>query len=786
MLSTEHQITLRGYSLFRDLTDRRRYYYLPKSKVNIANNGKKMNFAAFVSSKIKEVKEATLNTSDLTSGYLTMEVELDFPSDNDLKEMRKELPTAIDELIEKKKQNGEIVSPEDEISITEKDFVLTPVSFKDGEVKLFILGEDGTSEKSLAKVKIVGSQKPSLYDKENAVFSMRLGATETEIMYNLLTQGGKGQKPNESSSFINSQLAVMYDLTFKGIEPAHYVKITVDFNATEDFWNHHFEFDGDFKYGKKNNQPTTGKDNYNISVVAAVDVDAMFRELINKGAIVVQQIDYSGENAGAPLNATDPSAIELVKKLLSNEFFTPTPLPNESYSALDRLGKVAADGIQKPDKDKPEGEKAEEQETNEQQTGEQKQEEQKETAEDETSSNSNETEDEKKTEEKDKEKKDEISKVSSVSSANWSLDAKIGYAYKKRNLKETLKRTYIFNKQAAVNQTIHPCGMITFEGTDFDASKQVYLGRLGDSVFREHEVTFSSGLDFEKYNLKSIEVGVKLLGTTGTHFSLTKEKPSCTFKFNSETFGISDDDNGKLKYKANFIFDTTKLIGFDLQSQKETESKDAYTSTSEKAIVISAEHFDKSVRPLNIMTGSLSETNIDSTIVSLYAADGEGNDKHKTRVFNEKVKGSDTDHFILLNANKAYEAQIQYNFTNNIPTSSKRLVVSSKDFKEGQLVIEDPTSGMIKICTADGAETFKKVRSIDVSLKKGNNTAQLVQLRQSACERYLIVDNVLGDEEKIKVESVKVNYREGEKDKQPFEAPQKEFPLDTSEIVLDI
>ena len=41
MLSTEHVIKMNGFTLFRDHADKRKYYYLPKGDVRIANNGKK-------------------------------------------------------------------------------------------------------------------------------------------------------------------------------------------------------------------------------------------------------------------------------------------------------------------------------------------------------------------------------------------------------------------------------------------------------------------------------------------------------------------------------------------------------------------------------------------------------------------------------------------------------------------------------------------------------------------------------------------------------------------------
>ena len=47
MLSTEHPIQINGFTLFRDLNDTRRYYYLPKSEVLLSEGGKKFDFVAY-------------------------------------------------------------------------------------------------------------------------------------------------------------------------------------------------------------------------------------------------------------------------------------------------------------------------------------------------------------------------------------------------------------------------------------------------------------------------------------------------------------------------------------------------------------------------------------------------------------------------------------------------------------------------------------------------------------------------------------------------------------------
>lgn len=91
-----------------------------------------------------------------------------------------------------------------------------------------------------------------MYDKENAVFSVKLGAIEAEIIHKLLKNKLTGE--NNSNASKSSQLAVMYDLTYKGVEPAHNVEITVNFNAVDEYKNHKFKFDSEFNFSDKDNK----------------------------------------------------------------------------------------------------------------------------------------------------------------------------------------------------------------------------------------------------------------------------------------------------------------------------------------------------------------------------------------------------------------------------------------------------------------------------------------------------------------------------------------------------
>lgn len=592
MLSTEHPIQINGFTLFRDLNDTRRYYYLPKSEVLLSEGGKKFDFVAYHDFNTAEGKKnATGENENLKGGYLTLEVELKNPDDATLKKFKEELiknyqnEKLLQELKEKNitdpKEIDKYITNQKNLQkpiVTGEDIIITPVQFNEGDVRLIILGNDGKDDGQNAKIRVVGSHKPSLYDKENAVFSVKLGAIEAEIIHKLLKNKLTGENNSDASK--SSQLAVMYDLTYKGVEPAHNVEITVNFNAVDEYKNHKFKFDSEFNFSNKDNKTNSDQkedgDGYNIKVIADADVDVMLRELTNNGSIIIKQTNYK-DGEDSILGPNDPTGMELVKRLLSAELFTPVPIPYESYSALkkDSESTDSTSGNEKPDDgEKPDTEESESSETKSQESKAQtastekadlitsakngisklaslfKKEDADKKSEDEAidkeqkenTKDGKEEEIEKDTEkeiEKDKDEKPdteskeetkeepkEPTKVEKrkASAITWNLNAKLAYAFKKQKVEDKKERTYTFDKRFAVNQVIHPCGMVMLDGIDYN--KQVHLLKLGSEEFRQHEVMFqANGINFDKYHLKSIEVDVSHPDTSGIQFSLTKENP---------------------------------------------------------------------------------------------------------------------------------------------------------------------------------------------------------------------------------------------------------------------
>lgn len=817
MLSTEHPIQINGFTLFRDLNDTRRYYYLPKSEVLLSEGGKKFDFVAYHDFNTAEGKKnPTGENENLKGGYLTLEVELKNPDNDTLNNFKEELKKISED-------------------ITGEDIIITPVQFNEGDVRLIILGNDGKDDGQNTKIRVVGSHKPSLYDKENAVFSVKLGAIEAEIIHKLLKNKLTGE--NNSNASKSSQLAVMYDLTYKGVEPAHNVEITVNFNAVDEYKNHKFKFDSEFNFSNKDNKTDSDQkedgDGYNIKVIADADVDVMLRELTNNGSIIIKQTNYKdGEDSILGPNA--PTGMELVKRLLSAELFTPVPIPYESYSALKKdsestdstsgnekpddgeseessetksqeskaqtastekadLITSAKNGIsklasllKKEDADKKSEDESIEKEQKENTKAEKDKEIEKEAEKDEENTKDKDEKPDTESKEEAKEEPKEPTKVEKrkASAITWNLNAKLAYAFKKQKVEDKKERTYTFDKRFAVNQIIHPCGMVMLDGIDYN--KQVHLLKLGSEEFRQHEVMFqANGINFDKYHVKSIEVDVSHPDTSGIQFSLTKENPYFTFNFYSENYGVKNAVGEKLNYTVHFVFDNSHLIGFNKTDAIFTIPN---KETSEKSVSISHADFLKIVKPLQIQIAALDLNMFNSVIFSLYNKTATG--EQSQRIYNEKIEEA-IDHVILLNPNENYDAQVLYSFKDQIPVSSRSLTVTTKNVEAGEFLVNDPLYGFIKISTIDEEDSFDLIRSIDLKFKyKNNPPISLGRLTKKHPYRYLVVNNNSDPDSYVQVEDINVtlNNTADEKDININKKMIKKerIALDSAEFLLDV
>ena len=823
MLSTEHPIQINGFTLFRDLNDTRRYYYLPKSEVLLSEGGKKFDFVAYHDFNTAEGKKnPTGENENLKGGYLTLEVELKNPDNDTLNNFKEELKKISED-------------------ITGEDIIITPVQFNEGEVRLIILGNDGKDDGQNAKIRVVGSHKPSLYDKENAVFSVKLGAIEAEIIHKLLKNKLTGENVSDAKN--SSQLAVMYDLTYKGVEPAHNVEITVNFKAVDEYKNHKFKFDSEFNFSNKDNKTDSDQkedgNGYNIKVIADADVDVMLRELTNNGSIIIKQTNYK-DGEDSILGPNDPTGMELVKRLLSAELFTPVPIPYESYSALkkDSESTDSTSGNEKPDdEEKPDTEESEEssetksqeskaqtastekadfvtsakngisklaslfkkedadkksedeaidKEQKENTKAEKDKEIEKEAEKDEenTKDKDEKPDNESKEEAKEEPKEPTKGEKRKASAITWNLNAKLAYAFKKQKVEDNKERTYTFDKRFAVNQVIHPCGMVMLDGIDYN--KQVHLLKLGSEEFRQHEVMFqANGINFDKYHVKSIEVDVSHPDTSGIQFSLTKENPYFTFNFYSENYGVKNAVGEKMNYTVHFVFDNSHLIGFNKTDAIFTIPN---KETSEKSVSISHADFLKIVKPLQIQIAALDLNMFNSVIFSLYNKTASG--EQSQRIYNEKIEEA-IDHVILLNPNENYDAQVLYSFNDQIPVSSRSLTITTKNVEAGEFLVNDPLYGFIKISTIDEEDSFDLIRSIDLKFKyKNNPPISLGRLTKKHPYRYLVVNNDSDPNSYVQVEDINVtlNNTADEKDININKKMIKKerIALDSAEFLLDV
>lgn len=854
MLSTEHPIQINGFTLFRDLNDTRRYYYLPKSEVLLSEGGKKFDFVAYHDFNTAEGKKnPTGENENLKGGYLTLEVELKNPDDDTLKNFKEELikkyqnekllqelkeknitdPKEIDKYITNQKNLQKSIA-------TGEDIIITPVQFNEGEVRLIILGNDGKDDGQNAKIRVVGSHKPSLYDKENAVFSVKLGAIEAEIIHKLLKNKLTGENVSDAKN--SSQLAVMYDLTYKGVEPAHNVEITVNFNAVDEYKNHKFKFDSEFNFSNKDNKTDSDQkedgDGYNIKVIADADVDVMLRELTNNGSIIIKQTNYK-DGEDSILGPNDPTGMELVKRLLSAELFTPVHIPYESYSALkkDSESTDSTSGNEKPDDgEKPDSEESESSETKSQESkaqtastekadlitsakngisklaslfkkedtdkksedeaidkeqkentkAEKDKEIEKEAEKDEENKKDKDEKPDTESKEEAKEEPKEPTKVEKrkASAITWNLNAKLAYAFKKQKVEDKKERTYTFDKRFAVNQIIHPCGMVMLDGIDYN--KQVHLFKLGSEEFRQHEVMFqANGINFDKYHVKSIEVDVSHPDTSGIQFSLTKENPYFTFNFYSENYGVKNAVGEKLNYTVHFVFDNSHLIGFNKTDAIFTIPN---KETSEKSVSISHADFLKIVKPLQIQIAALDLNMFNSVIFSLYNKTATG--EQSQRIYNEKIEEA-IDHVILLNPNENYDAQVLYSFNDQIPASSRSLTITTKNVEAGEFLVNDPLYGFIKISTIDEEDSFDTIRSIDLKFKyKNNPPISLGRLTKKHLYRYLVVNNDSDPNSYVQVEDINVTLNNTADEKginiNKKMIKKERIALDAAEFLLDV
>jgi hypothetical protein len=270
------QFQIRGLTIFRDYTDPTQFYFLPSDRARVTDRGRGLEFVVYTEN-IEEEPNFDLSV-DRAGGFLTLEVELG-PDEAELEQVRSALESAAGV--------GGVR--------------LAQVPFTNGSVTLYILsqtGGGGTTPRGF-EVSVAGSTKPSLFGRQTAVFSARLGGKAANVLYETLRRSA------------DPQAVVTYDLEFLGLRPAYMLEVKVKFREAFEYLRHRIGLN---------------------LLIAAADLDILTQELSNTGTIEVREIDYAGRGAAAvPL---DGGVMKLVRDLVSPTLFTTVPIPTPEYRAL--------------------------------------------------------------------------------------------------------------------------------------------------------------------------------------------------------------------------------------------------------------------------------------------------------------------------------------------------------------------------------------------------------------------------------------------------------------------
>ncbi|HYG61649.1 MAG TPA: hypothetical protein VEL74_03640, partial [Thermoanaerobaculia bacterium] len=295
MLYFDTSLELEGLTLFRDYNDPKRFYYMPRAPHLTVENGAPMFQLLIYRRDITDNPD--FREGDRTGGgFLTMTVDLSVPL-------------------------GVIESVRGELgSRAGGDVELVPVPFEDGSVRVSALGFSAGRARALEEAggagsaepvpgqaeagprfveRILGSARPSLYGDNRTVFTIEMSAEGAQLMRASLQDPGA------------TQVAVIYDLEYRGLLPAYEGKITIDFKQSYSYLRSRFALN---------------------TLVFKADIDAEMERLRKEGHIKIEEVDYL-QSDPAKLAERAQKLQELAKELATWGFFRPGLTP----------GKVLAD-----------------------------------------------------------------------------------------------------------------------------------------------------------------------------------------------------------------------------------------------------------------------------------------------------------------------------------------------------------------------------------------------------------------------------------------------------------
>jgi hypothetical protein len=286
MLYLDSGVTLHGLTLFRDYNDQKRFYYMPGNP-RITREGGQPLFQLLIYRRDITDNPAFKTGDRLGGGFLTMTVDIGVP-ESTLKAVRDEL-------------SGQIGS----------DVQLTPVPFEKGTVRITALGVSSDADPAKAGrfvERILDSRMPSLHNENRVVFSMELDQEGALLMQASMKDPGA------------TQVAVVYELEYRGLMPAYKAKIKIHFNQSYEYLRARFTAN---------------------TLFFKADIDKEMEKLIKELAIEITEVDFSGMDPAAAAQSRD-KLNALAKELATGAFFKPALTPG-SVLAVDRGQLVAAD-----------------------------------------------------------------------------------------------------------------------------------------------------------------------------------------------------------------------------------------------------------------------------------------------------------------------------------------------------------------------------------------------------------------------------------------------------------
>jgi hypothetical protein len=298
MLYLDTSFELQGLTLFRDFNSRSRFYYMPAAPHLTVDGGQPMFQLLIYRRDITDNPD--FHAGDRPGGgFLTMTVDLSVP---------RSTLDAVKGKLAAYAEGGEVE--------------LAPVPFEDGSVRISALGasagragaleaDAGADEQNQSPrfvERILGGARPSLYGDNRATFSFELSQEGAVLMRASIQQPGA------------TQVAVIYDLTYRGLLPAYQATIEIDAKQCYDYLHTRFTAN---------------------TLWFRADLDSEFEKLQREQHIRIVDVDYQESDPGKRAERAQKLQ-DLAKELATWTFFRPGLTPGRVVADDRGSGLVAA------------------------------------------------------------------------------------------------------------------------------------------------------------------------------------------------------------------------------------------------------------------------------------------------------------------------------------------------------------------------------------------------------------------------------------------------------------